>query len=159
MRLWNIHAKALVLPVDFGWSDVGDLKALYEISVKDEQGNVCQGDTLVNETHNCFVSANDRLIAVHGVQGLAIVETKDAVLVAASGRCSETKQLVTQLKLKKQDELVHQREVHRPWGSYDSVDSGHNYQVKRIIVNPGARLSLQKTQIPCRTLGGGRGSS
>jgi mannose-1-phosphate guanylyltransferase len=136
--------KAVVVPVDCGWSDVGDLNALYETNTKDEQGNVCQGDTLVNQSRNCFVKSTNRLIAVQGVEGLAIVETKDAVLVASLAQAQDIKQLVTQLKLQKRDELVHQREVYRPWGSYDSVDSGPNYQVKRITVNPGARLSVQK---------------
>ena len=136
--------KAVVVPVDCGWSDVGDLNALYETNTKDEQGNVCQGDTLVNQSRNCFVKSTSRLIAVQGVEGLAIVETKDAVLVAPLAQAQDIKQLVTQLKLQKRDELVHQREVYRPWGSYDSVDSGPNYQVKRITVNPGARLSVQK---------------
>jgi len=136
--------KAVVVPVDCGWSDVGDLNALYETNTRDEQGNVCQGDTLVNQSRNCFVKSTSRLIAVQGVEGLAIVETKDAVLVAPLAQAQDIKQLVTQLKLQKRDELVHQREVYRPWGSYDSVDSGPNYQVKRITVNPGARLSVQK---------------
>ncbi len=136
--------KAVVVPVDCGWSDVGDLNALYETNTIDEQGNVCQGDTLVNQSRNCFVKSTSRLIAVQGVEGLAIVETKDAVVVAPLAQAQDIKQLVTQLKLQKRDELVNQREVYRPWGSYDSVDSGPNYQVKRITVNPGARLSVQK---------------
>jgi len=136
--------KAVVVPVNCGWSDVGDLNALYETNARDEQGNVCHGDTLVNQSRNCFVKSTSRLIAVQGVEGLAIVETKDAVLVAPLAQAQDIKQLVTQLKLQGRDELVHHREVYRPWGSYDSVDSGPNYQVKRITVNPGARLSVQK---------------
>ena len=136
--------KAVVVPVDCGWSDVGDLNALFEANTRDEQGNVCQGDTLVNQSRNCFVKSTSRLIAAQGVEGLAIVETKDAVLVAPLAQAQDIKQLVKQLKLQKRHELVHQREVYRPWGSYDSVDSGPNYQVKRITVNPGARLSVQK---------------
>ena len=136
--------KAVVVPVDCGWSDVGDLHALFEANTRDEQGNVCQGDTLVNQSRNCFVKSTNRLIAAQGVEGLAIVETKDAVLVAPLAQAQDIKQLVKQLKLQKRDELVHQREVYRPWGSYDSIDSGPNYQVKRITVNPGARLSVQK---------------
>jgi mannose-1-phosphate guanylyltransferase len=136
--------KAVVVPVNCGWSDVGDLNALYETNARDEQGNVCQGDTLVNQSRNCFVKSTSRLIAVQGVEGLVIVESKDAVLVAPLAQAQDIKQLVTQLKLQKRDELAHHREVYRPWGSYDSVDSGPNYQVKRITVNPGARLSVQK---------------
>jgi mannose-1-phosphate guanylyltransferase/mannose-6-phosphate isomerase len=138
--------KAVVVPMDCGWSDVGDLNALYETNTRDYQGNVCQGDTLVNQSHNCFVKSTSRLIAAQGVEGLAIVETKDAVLVVPLAQAQDIKQLVTQLKLQQRDELLYQREVHRPWGSYDSVDSGANYQVKRISVNPKARLSLQRHQ-------------
>ena len=136
--------KAVVVPMDCGWSDIGDLKALYETSIRDKKGNVCQGDILINESHNCFVKSTSRLIAAQGVEGLAIVETKDVVLVAPLSQAQDIKKLVTQLKLKKRFELVQQREVYRPWGSYDIVDSGPNYQVKRIMVNAGARLSLQK---------------
>jgi mannose-1-phosphate guanylyltransferase len=136
--------KAMVVPLDCGWSDVGDLNALYEANTKDQHGNVCQGDTLVNQSSNCFVKSTSRLIAAQGVEGLAIIETKDAVLVSTLAQGQDIKKLVKQLKLQKRAELDHQREVYRPWGSYDIVDTGPNYQVKRITVNSGARLSVQK---------------
>lgn len=92
------------------------------------------------------MKSTSRLIAVQGVEGLAIVETKDSVLVAPLAQAQDIEQLVTQVKLQKRDELVHQREVYQPCGSYDSLESGPNYQVKRITVNPGARLSVQKNK-------------
>jgi len=134
--------KAVVVPVDCGWSDVGDLQALWKTNNCDDKGNVLQGDVISLNSQNCLVKADSRLVAVLGVKGLAVIETKDAVLVAPLDQAQQVKELVGQLQGR--DELTHQREVFRPWGSYDSVDSGPNYQVKRITVNPGARLSLQR---------------
>ena len=136
--------KAVVVPVDCGWNDVGDLQALWEINKRDGEGSVLQGDVISLNSQNCLVKADSRLVAVLGVKGLAVIETKDAVLVAPLDQAQQVKELVGQLQGR--DELKHQREVFRPWGSYDSVDSGPNYQVKRITVNPGARLSLQRHQ-------------
>jgi mannose-1-phosphate guanylyltransferase/mannose-6-phosphate isomerase len=134
--------KAVIVPVNCGWSDVGDLQALWQSNKRDDKGNVLHGDVISLSSQNCLVKASSRLIAVVGVEGLAVIETKDAVLVAPLDQAQRVKELVIQLKGR--DELTHQREVFRPWGSYDSVDSGPNYQVKRITVNPGARLSLQR---------------
>jgi len=134
--------KAVVVPVDCGWSDVGDVQALWKTNNRDDEGNVLQGDVISLNSQNCLVKAGSRLVAVLGVEGLAVIETKDAVLVAPLDQAQQVKELVAQLQGR--DELTHQREVFRPWGSYDSVDSGPNYQVKRITVNPGARLSLQR---------------
>lgn len=134
--------KAAVVPVECGWSDVGDLQALWKTSKCDEQGNVLKGDVISLKSQNCLVKANSRLVAVLGVEGLGVIETKDAVLVTSLDQAQQVKELVDQIRGR--DELTHQREVFRPWGSYDSVDSGPNYQVKRITVNPGARLSLQR---------------
>ena len=134
--------KAVVVPMCCGWDDVGDLQALWKTNKRDDAGNVLQGDVISSNSHNCLVRADSRLVAVLGVEGLAVIETKDAVLVAPLDQAQQVKELVAQLQGR--DELTHQREVFRPWGSYDSVDSGPNYQVKRISVNPGARLSLQR---------------
>jgi len=134
--------KAVVVPVNCGWSDVGDLQALWKTNKRDDEGNVLQGDVISLNIQNCLVKADSRLVAVLGIEGLAVIETKDAVLVAPLDQAQQVKELVGQLQGR--DELAHQREVYRPWGSYDSVDSGPNYQVKRITVNPGARLSLQR---------------
>jgi len=136
--------KAVVVPVDCGWNDVGDLQALWKTNKKNGEGNVLQGDTVALNSHNCLVKAQNRLVAILGIEGLAVIETKDAVLVAPLDQAQQVKDLVAQLQGR--DELTRQREVYRPWGSYDSVDSGANYQVKRITVNPGARLSLQRHQ-------------
>jgi len=137
--------KAVVVPVDCGWNDVGDLQALWKTNKHDDQGNVLKGDVVALNTSNCLVSANNRLVAVMGIKGLAVIETKNAVLVAPLDQAQQVKELVKQ-QLQGRSELLNQNEVYRPWGSYDSVDSGTNYQVKRITVNPGARLSLQRHQ-------------
>jgi len=134
--------KAVVVPVSCGWSDVGDLQALWKTNKRDDEGNVLQGDVISLSSQNCLVNADSRLVAILGIEGLAVIETKDAVFVAPLDQAQQVKELVAQLQGR--DELTHQREVFRPWGSYDSVDSGPNYQVKRISVKPGARLSLQK---------------
>jgi len=136
--------KAVVVPVDCGWNDIGDLQALWKTNKKNGEGNVLQGDAVTLNSYNCLVKASNRLVAILGVEGLAVIETKDAVLVAPLEQAQQIKDIVAQLKGR--DELTHQREVYRPWGSYDSVDSGPNYQVKRITVNPGSRLSLQRHQ-------------
>jgi mannose-1-phosphate guanylyltransferase len=136
--------KAVVVPVTCGWSDVGDFQSLWQVNAKDECGNVKQGDVVAIDSHNCLLKADSRLLAVLGMEDIAIIETKDAVLVAKVNQAQQVKELVATLAGR--EELSHQREVYRPWGSYDSVDSGPNYQVKRISVNPGSRLSLQRHQ-------------
>jgi mannose-1-phosphate guanylyltransferase/mannose-6-phosphate isomerase len=136
--------KAVVVPVDCGWSDVGDLQALWKTNKHNSEGNVLQGDAVALNSHNCLVKAQNRLVAILGVEGLAVIETKDAVLVMPLDQAQKVKDMVTLLQGR--DELTFQREVYRPWGSYDSVDVGPNYQVKHITVNPGARLSLQRHQ-------------
>ena len=136
--------KAAVVPMDCGWSDVGDLAALKAANKADESGNVAIGDVESIATTNCLIHADNKLVATLGVDNLAIIETKDAVLVANLSASQQIKDLVKQLSSR--EELDHHREVFRPWGSYDSVDSGSNYQVKRISVLPGAKLSLQRHQ-------------
>lgn len=136
--------KAAVVPVSCGWSDVGDLQSLWQVNEKDEFGNVKQGDVKAIDSKNCLLKGNNRLLAVLGLEDIAIIEMKDVVLVAKLNQAQKVKELVATLSGR--EELSHQREVYRPWGSYDIVDSGPNYQVKRISVNPGARLSLQRHQ-------------
>ena len=136
--------KAVVVPVTCGWSDVGDLNALWQTNDKDADGNVLSGDAVALDSSQCIIKSGHRLVTALGVENLAIVETKDAVLVAKLDASQGVKDLVGLLKGR--GELEEQREVYRPWGSYDAVDSGPNYQVKRISVKPGARLSLQKHQ-------------
>jgi len=134
--------KAVVVPVDCGWSDVGDFQALWKANKNNGEGNVLTGDAVALNSQNCLVKASNRLVAILGLEGLAVIETKDAVLVAPLDQAQQVKDLVTQLQGRK--ELTQQREVHRPWGSYDRIDSGSNYQVKRITVKSGGRLSLQR---------------
>jgi len=136
--------KAVVVPVECGWSDVGDFQSLWQVNAKDELGNVKQGDVIAIDSRNCLIKSDNRLVTVLGLENIAVVETKDAVLVAKLDQAQQVKELVA--RLTGREELNHQREVYRPWGTYDSVDSGPNYQVKRISVNPGARLSLQRHQ-------------
>jgi len=137
---------AAVVPMDCGWSDVGDLGSLKEANsnLADTSGNVIDGDVEIEGSTNCFVKPDGKLVALLGVHNLAVIDTKDALLVADLSKSQDVKKIVNNLKSRQ--ELDHHREVFRPWGSYDSVDNGHNYQVKRITVNPGAKLSLQRHQ-------------
>lgn len=135
--------EAVVVPLDALWSDVGSWSALWEVNSKDKQGNVLKGDVFVENTHNTYAHAESRLVATVGVNDLVIVETKDAVLVAHKDHVQDVKKIVARLKADGRREHVSHREVYRPWGMYDSVDHGLRYQVKRITVKPGAKLSLQ----------------
>jgi mannose-1-phosphate guanylyltransferase/mannose-6-phosphate isomerase len=134
---------AVVLPLDAGWSDVGSWSSLFDALPSDEEGNVLQGDVLVHDTHDCYVHSTSRLVTAVGMDDHIIVETKDAVLVAPKGRVQDVKELVNQLKKGGRSESAWHREVFRPWGSYDSIDSGERFQVKRLTLNPGGMLSLQ----------------
>jgi mannose-1-phosphate guanylyltransferase len=125
--------KAIVVPVSCGWSDVGDLQALWKTNNKNSEGDVLQGDAVALNGQHCLVKADSRLVTILGVEGLAVIETKDAVLVAPLDQAQKVKDMVALLQGR--GELTSQREVNRPWGSYDSVDAGANYQVKRITVS------------------------
>ncbi|MDY6919169.1 MAG: mannose-1-phosphate guanylyltransferase/mannose-6-phosphate isomerase [Pseudomonadota bacterium] len=135
--------KALVIPLDSGWSDVGSWQSLWEVQAKDECNNVLVGDVVAQDTHNTMVHANSRMVACLGVKDLAIVETTDAVLVADINQVQKVKDIVKLIEGSGRSEHEFHREVHRPWGRFDSVDGGDRYQVKRITVKPGARLSTQ----------------
>lgn len=135
-------AHAMVLPVDIGWNDVGSWSALWDVAERDAGGNAHHGDVIAVDTRNSYAYAQ-RLVALVGVDDIVVVETDDAVLVARKDRVQEVKQVVAQLKDGQRSQAVLHREVHRPWGSYDSVDMGQRHQVKRIKVKPGAKLSLQ----------------
>ncbi|MGZ8240506.1 MAG: mannose-1-phosphate guanylyltransferase/mannose-6-phosphate isomerase [Methylobacter sp.] len=136
--------KAVVIPLDAGWNDVGSWSALWDVTDKDPLGNAISGDVLTVDTENSFIYAENKLVAVIGVHDLVVVETKDAVMIASKDRVQEVKQIVTRLKeLKRREADIH-RKAYRPWGHYDSVDSGDRHQTKRIVVKPGAKLSLQK---------------
>lgn len=133
---------AMVLPVNIGWNDVGSWSALWQVSEQDADGNAHHGDVIAIDSRNSYAYAR-RLVALVGVDDLVVVETDDAVLVARKDRVQQVKDVVARLKAQQRSQAALHREVHRPWGSYDSVDVGTGFQVKRIKVKPGARLSLQ----------------
>lgn len=136
-------AHAWVVPLDAGWSDVGSWASLHDACDPDSAGNVTVGDVLLEDATNCYLYSESRLVAAVGLADCVVVETKDAVLVAPRDRVQEVKKLVDRLKADGRYETSLHREVFRPWGSYDSVDQGERFQVKRITVKPGAKLSLQ----------------
>lgn len=133
---------AMVLPVDIGWNDVGSWSALWDVSERDAQGNAQHGDVIAVDSRNSYAYGR-RLVALVGVDDLVVVETDDAVLVAHKDKVQDVKAVVARLKADQRSQAALHREVHRPWGSYDSVDAGDGFQVKRIKVKPGAQLSLQ----------------
>ncbi len=133
-----------MIPLDAGWSDLGAWDAVWSVLPKDPHGNAHVGDVLVTDSSNTLVHATSRLVALVGVQNLVVVETPDAVLVADRSRSQDVKHIVNDLQQHKREEHTLHRKVHRPWGWYDSIDEGGRFKVKRIQVNPGASLSLQK---------------
>jgi len=134
---------AVVVPLDAGWSDVGSWASLHAASDADASGNVAHGDVLVEDSTDCYLHSESRLVAAVGLKDHVVVETKDAVLVAPKDRVQDVKSLVGRLKeLGRYEHSLH-REVFRPWGSYDSLENGNRFQVKRLSVKPGAQLSLQ----------------
>ncbi len=136
-------SKAVVLPLDANWSDVGAWAALWEIKKQDEEGNVLHGDVLTHELSNSYVHAEGRMVAVIGMDNCVVVETADAVLVADKSRSQDVKTIVNQLKNTQREEaMLHQR-VFRPWGSYETLEETECFKVKKIVVNPGEELSLQ----------------
>ncbi|QHJ00148.1 mannose-1-phosphate guanylyltransferase/mannose-6-phosphate isomerase [Xylophilus rhododendri] len=135
--------KVQVVPMSAGWSDVGAWNAVWDVATKDPQGNATRGDVLLHGVNHSYVHADHRLVAVVGLDDVVVVETSDAVLVAARGAVQDVKKIVDKLKAGKRPEAGLHREVFRPWGSYDSIDQADRYQVKRITVNPGQKLSVQ----------------
>jgi mannose-1-phosphate guanylyltransferase / mannose-6-phosphate isomerase len=133
----------VVLPLSAGWSDVGAWEALWKVLPKDAAGNVAQGDTMLHDCRNTLALSEGRLVACVGVDNLVVVETADAVLVVHKDKTQDVKQIVDQLRKTGRSEGQTHRKVFRPWGWYDSVDHGERFQVKRIVVKPGAALSLQ----------------
>lgn len=134
----------VVIPLNAGWNDVGSWDALWQTGDRDAHQNVLKGDVLISDVKNCYLNAESRLIAAVGLENHVVVETKDAVLVAPRNRVQEVKKLVETLKRQGRPEVTTHREVFRPWGSYETIDLGTRFQVKRITVKPGAKLSLQK---------------
>jgi mannose-1-phosphate guanylyltransferase/mannose-6-phosphate isomerase len=138
--------RAAVLPLDAGWSDVGSWSALWDVGVGDAVGNVCSGDVIAVDTQESYIHAGSRLVATVGLTDVVVVETADAVLVASKDRVQDVKLVVEQLKLQGREEHLLHRRVNRPWGAYEALDASDGFLVKRITVNPGARLSLQRHQ-------------
>ena len=136
--------RAVVMPLALNWSDLGSWEALFQNSDRDAQDNAVTGDVLLEDTEGCYLNAQHRLLAVLGVRDLVVVETKDAVLVLPRQRAQDIKKLFSRLQHARRPECHQSTLVHRPWGSYESLASGDRFQVKRIIVQPGEELSLQK---------------
>ena len=134
---------AVVVPLDAGWSDIGAWSALWDIEKKDDEGNSIHGDVIMENTRNCLIHGDERLIATIGLQDIVIIDTKDAVMVAHKDNVQDVKKIVKKLKADDRPEFKLHREVYRPWGKYESIDNGDRYQVKRITVNPGEKLSVQ----------------
>ncbi|HEY6131675.1 MAG TPA: mannose-1-phosphate guanylyltransferase/mannose-6-phosphate isomerase [Halioglobus sp.] len=132
-----------VVSLDCGWSDVGAWSALWEVAERDADGNVCRGDVILDNCRSSYFRSDSRLVAATGVENLVVVETADAILVADRDRVQDVKRIVNTLKNQQRTEVSLHRRVYRPWGSYESLVTSERFQVKRIVVNPGQRLSLQ----------------
>ena len=135
--------KAAIVALDAGWSDIGAWSSLLQASKRDDQGNFVQGDTYLQNTRNSLLISQHRLLAAVGLDEIIAVETPDAVLVAHKSHAQDVKEVVNRLKTEKRSEYQSHRRVYRPWGYYESVDAGQRFQVKRLMVKPGASLSLQ----------------
>ena len=133
----------VVVPLDSGWNDIGSWSALYDIGTKDSNGNVIQGDVFTEETTNTYINANHHMVATIGVQDLVIVDTPNATLISTKDKAQDVKKIVEQLQQQDREEQFCHQKVYRPWGWYDSIEKKEKFQVKRIHVNPGAKLSLQ----------------
>ena len=136
--------KAKVVPLDAGWSDVGSWDALMDSKIKDNLGNVVEGDVTIDQVKNSYLYSTNRLVAASNIADLIVIDTQDALLVTTRDNSLNIKNIVKKLKKNKRTEIENHRKVYKPWGYYDSIDTGYNFQVKRILVNPGAKLSLQK---------------
>ena len=134
----------VVVKLDVGWSDVGSWQSIYEISEKDMNGNVLKGDIFEEETFNSYIDAGSHVVATIGVSDLIIIDTPDATLISSKDQAYKVQNIVKSLQGSDREEHINNRKVFRPWGWYDSIESGLNFQVKRLHVNPGAKLSLQK---------------
>ena len=136
----------VVIPFESNWSDIGSWDALWEAKSKDGNNNVSEGDVILEEVTNSYIQGANRLLSVIGLSDIVVIDTQDALLVADKNNVQNIKNIVEKLKKEKRGEIINHRKVYRPWGYYDSIDSGQGFQVKRISVNPGSKLSLQKHQ-------------
>lgn len=136
-------ADAIVVPMDAGWSDIGSWSSLWGVSDQNKEGNTTEGDVILHNAKGCYVRSSHRLVAAVGVDDLVIVDTNDALLVAHKDAVQDVKIITNILKVERRSEWELSREVYRPWGKFDSIDSADGYQVKKLTVNPGAKLSVQ----------------
>jgi mannose-1-phosphate guanylyltransferase/mannose-6-phosphate isomerase len=136
-------AKAAVVPVAMGWNDVGSWNSLWEIAPRGADGNVIQGDVVTEGARNCYFRSEGPMLAAVGIEDMVVVATKDAVLISHRDTTQDVKKIVDKLATRGSDQHVLHPVVHRPWGTYESIDSGANFQVKHIMVKPGQKLSLQ----------------
>ena len=134
----------VVVPLDAQWNDIGSWSALYDVDTKDDNGNVIKGDVITQDTNNTYINADHHMVATIGVRDLIIVDTPNATLVATQDKAQEVKDIVEKLQSQNREEESFHRKVYRPWGWYDTIDAGECFQVKRLHIKPGAKLSLQK---------------
>ena len=133
----------VVVPLDAQWSDIGSWPALYDIGTKDSQGNVFKGDVITQDVTNSYINANQHMLVAIGIDNLIIIDTPDATFIATQDKAHEVKSIVESIKASGRGEFTTHRKVYRPWGWYDSIESGEHFQVKRLRVKPGSKLSLQ----------------
>jgi len=141
--LMEKSGNVVVVPLDAQWNDIGAWSALHDISAKDANGNVIKGDVIAQDTSNTYISANHHMVTTIGVDSLIVVDTPDATFIAARDKAQEVKSIVESLQADGRDEGAMHRKVYRPWGWYDLIEVGEHFQVKRLHINPGAKLSLQ----------------
>ena len=139
----NNDKKLAVIPINVGWSDVGVWSSVWDINVKDSNNNYLEGDTIVEDSSNCFIKSERGLVVAIGCQDMVIVDSDDAIMIAAKNKTQDVKKIVDRLKKDNRNESLLHRKVYRPWGSYDSIDTGENFQVKRLTISPGKKLSYQ----------------
>jgi len=135
-----------VVPIDIGWSDLGTFESLRDSKTKDNNGNSFEGDVICFNTYNSFINSSEKLVATFGISNMTIINTKDALFISDNSRSENVKEIVKVLSESKRSEHIHHRKVYRPWGWYDSIEQGAYFQVKRLHIDPGAKLSIQRHQ-------------
>jgi mannose-1-phosphate guanylyltransferase len=134
----------VVVPFDGSWSDIGSWESLWSSKIKDINNNHCEGDVVINNVEDSYIHSSNRLVVANDISNLIIIDTQDALLVSSKKNSQDIKNIVQNLKIDNRSEIDNHRKVYRPWGYYDSIDAGEGFRVKRILVNPGSKLSLQK---------------
>ena len=134
----------VVVPFDGSWSDIGSWESLWSSKIKDINNNCSEGDVVINNVQDSYIHSSNRLVVANDISNLVIIDTQDALLVSSKKNSKDIKNIVQNLKIDNRSEIDNHRKVYRPWGYYDSIDAGEGFRVKRILVNPGSKLSLQK---------------